>query len=913
MKVYLKTKRKGNSLSLPVKNVLYIGSNIALVEALLASLTDGDQSVSYKTKNMLSSNEILTLLAEKKYHYFITEQYVSKTVSEKIQTLFPHLNVTYLNTSKPVNEKMPYLSSDKLISDDIKNALNYINIPIYYKNKEGYIIVCNHSFANNLGLTCDDIIGKHSSEILPASLQKDMETIDKKMFDDHQVHLYECQLHDINGQAREVVFRKELIAGSDIQIGIVFDVSELNEAKRNIEKERIMLRATADISPDLIFFKDLESRFIGCNKQFEKFIGQPEKNIISKTDDQFFELEQATMCQQQDQGVMVNNETYSGEEHLTYVDGERHFIDMRKVPLLDNKGNVQGLIGIGRDITANHRLQKRLKVANAVFENSQENIIVTDQAGIINSANLATCELTGYKRSELLSSDIAILSAQEQNSALNQRIEEGLEKHKQWRGDITYRNKQKEIRFAWLDVYLVELEERVNNRIYSFTDLSQNKNIESKIQYLSKHDPLTGLSNRIALFTKLEDAIHRANFNEIAMAVVLVDINDFKAINDQYGHDEGDKVLQEIGRRLQNCVFVKDTVARFGDDEFVIIVDGLKNENEAALVAQKVAKQFDSKFKIGGIEASLSATIGISLCPDDGVDVDTLLQSAEKAMWRAKLDKNSQYHFYTDQLTEHSSNQLQLEAEIKIALQEDQFEVHYQPQYDLNTKLIVAMESLLRWNHPKHGMLLPERFLSLAEESGLLVPIGLKMLKDVALQAVKWNKANIHFGRIAMNLSAIQLEQISLIADIQTILKDTGCSAKNIELEIEESIFETNHYTIHENLFNINKLGIAITVDGFGADIPIFHFIEPLGIEKFKIAKNYIQGVPGRLVGEAMIKSVMLLARELGIDVVGSDIEGATQKDILQTKRISSAQDGFQGKPMKATEATFYLRCHKKK
>ncbi|WP_413700420.1 diguanylate cyclase domain-containing protein [Psychromonas sp. KJ10-10] len=292
----------------------------------------------------------------------------------------------------------------------------------------------------------------------------------------------------------------------------------------------------------------------------------------------------------EDKDVMANNETYSGEEYLTYIDGERHFIDMRKVPLLDNEGKVQGLIGIGRDITAHHRLQKRLKVANAVFENSQENLIVTDQAGIIISVNLATCLLTGYKKTELLGNSILTLAPQDEDSTLLQRVTEGLEKNNQWKGDIMYRNKQKEIRFAWLDVYNVELEERVNNRIYSFTDLTQSKNIESKIQYLSKHDPLTGLSNRIALFTTLEDAINRANFNEIAMAVVLVDINSFKAINDQHGHDAGDKVLQEIACRLKKCICEKDTVARFGDDEFVIIIDGLKNEHDACLSCAKNSK-----------------------------------------------------------------------------------------------------------------------------------------------------------------------------------------------------------------------------------------------------------------------------------------------------------------------------------
>lgn len=480
-----------------------------------------------------------------------------------------------------------------------------------------------------------------------------------------------------------------------------------------------------------------------------------------------------------------------------------------------------------------------------------------------------------------------------------------------WKGDTAYKNKLGEVRFAWLDIYKVELEKGVSNHIYSFTDLSQNKDIESKIQFLSKHDPLTGLSNRIALFTKLDDAIHRANFNEAAMAVLLIDINGFKVINDQYGHNEGDKVLKEIASRLKRCVFEKDTLARFGDDEFVIIVDNLKNEHDAALVAQQVSEQFEHPFKIGDIEASLGVTIGISLCPDDGMDVDSLLQNAEKAMLRSKQDKGSCYRFYTDQLTEYSSHQLKLEAELKTALEEDQFELYYQPQFDLNKKLIIGVESLLRWNHPQHGVVFPDRFSSLAEESGLIVPLGLKVLEKVALQTITWKKLNIFFGRIAVPLSLKQLEQISLIADIQTVIKDTGCLPSDIEFEVLEDCFSSDNYTVHENLFNIKKLGIAMTVAEFGADLPVFHFIEPLSIEKFKIAEDYVQHIPGRMVGHAMIKSVLLLARELGVDVVGEVMDSCEQEFIdsgLVTTRLHE-----HAKAMKVSEATFYLRCHKKK
>ncbi|MEI6897650.1 MAG: diguanylate cyclase [Psychromonas sp.] len=697
------------------KNVLYLGSNRELVEALLHSLSDGNKKVSYQIEHRVCSDEVLNLLHENKHHYFITEQLIPQVTVDKIARLFPTLKTTYLKPSATVNAS----SMQTSLNDDVKPALN--------------------------------------------------------------------------------------------------------------------------------------------------------------------ETEQ-----------------------------EPHFIEIKKVPLSDDSDSDHGLIGAGYDIVTHRRLQKRLKVANAVFENSHENILMVDHTGKIISINRAACRLFGYSKIELLDKPVKMLSTQDPDSMILRKATRKIKEDGAWSGDMTYRHKQGGIGFAWLDIYVVELEKGMNNRIYTFTDLSLNKKSESKIKYLSQHDPLTGLSNRIALFTKLEDTIHRANINENTMAAVLINLNGFKGINDQYGHNEGDKVLQEIACRLANCVAEKDTLARLGDDEFVIIVDVLKNEHDAALVAQKIINQFNRPFEISNITTKLTVSIGISLCPDDGDDVDTLLQHAEKAMLRAKRDKNISYRFYTDHLTKHSSDQLQLEAELKIAIEEDQFELQYQPQYDLNKKLVVGMESLWRWNHPQHGEIFPDQFLSLAEESGLIIPLGLKMLEKVALQTIKWKKAHIFFGRIAFYLSLKQLEQISLIADIQTIIKDTGCLVSDIEFEIYESVFNSESYVVRDNLFNINKLGIAITVVGFGTDVPIFHFIEPLSIEKFKIADDYIKHVPGRIISQAMIQSIRVFARELGINIVGNLMDGIEQ-EVFSSETQEISKNDAQVKPMKVGEATFYLRCNKKK
>ncbi|WP_028864931.1 sensor domain-containing protein [Psychromonas aquimarina] len=905
-------------MSVGIENVLYIGKNIKLVEVMLDMFKEVSAKSECQIQHLTSSAEIHSALAAKNYQYLLCEQEMDKAAADKIASDYPLLKTFYLAGLQDVYQAAEKSRSDSvikvLLTDEVKATLDCIRIPIYYKNKQGEFLACNSYFAQAVGMTSGQIIGKTAAEILPPHLLPGLEQVDQKVFEDNQVHLYECEYVDAAGIHREVVFRKEAIEGGEIQVGTILDMSELNNAKRLIEKERVRLRATADLSSDLIFFKDLESRFLGCNKEFERFVGCPERDILGKRDDQLFELDQALMCQAQDQDVMTTKQIHHGKEYLTYKDGVRHFIEMKKVPLQDKDGKVQGLIGMGRDITAQYMMQKRFKVANVVFENSKDSIIVTDERGDIISANESSCRVSGYSRTELLQANINIFSSEQHDQLFYEQIEDALQLNNNWQGDITYRIKNGDTYYAWLEIYVVEHPgEGGENRVYSFTDLSQCKKVEEKTQFLSKHDPLTGLFNRIALFTRLEDAIARSSHKEIAMAVVLVDINGFKTINDQYGHNAGDRVLKEIARRLKSCVFEKDTVARFGDDEFVLLIDELTNEQGAAIVAQKIARQFSSVFLIDNAAVKLSATIGISIFPDDGVDVDTLLSNAEKAMQRAKYDKSAPYHFYTVELTRYSNQQFALEDELKNALHKQQFELYYQPQYDLNKRQIVALESLLRWKHPQHGLLLPDSFLILVEESGLLVPIGLQMIRKAAEQAVIWSKSGINFGRIAINLSEIQLEQLSFIADIQTILKDTGCSNRWLEFEIGESVFSSDSVNIHENLLNLSKVGFALTVDGFGADRSVLYSIDHLRIEKFKISKQFIHGVPGHLAGEAMIKSVIVLARALGIDVVGEGIESAEQEAFLTAQNIDSGQGHFEAKPMKTSEMTFYLRCNKRK
>lgn len=896
-------------MSVAAKNFLYIGHNIQLAEAMFNLFATTSLQLGHTLHHLHHFHEIEAVLAAQEYTHLICDMPCSDQLADKIAADFPLLKTTYLHVCAKTEGDKLSASMEGLVTDEVKTTLDFLSIPIYFKNKQGYFLACNSYFSQIFGLIPAQVVGKKAAEVFPAHLLSEINKIDEKIFNDRQVYFYECKLTDAEGNRCEMVFRKECVNDTDIQIGMLFDVTEINHTKNALEKERIMLRATADISTDLIFFKDLNSRFLGCNKQFEKFVGCTEQDLLGKKDDQLFELDQALMCQYQDKGVISNKQIYSGEEHLTYKDGQRHFIEMKKVPLQDKSGQVQGLIGIGRDITAHHLLQKRLKIANVVFENSKDSILVTDPLGNIISANQACCALSGFSKEELLQSNINVFASKQHSQCFYDEIP--LAENSSWQGDITYCNKNGDTHFAWLEIYAVDhSNEGITNRIYSFTDLTQCKRVEEKIQYLSKHDPLTGLFNRIALFTRLENAITRANHKEIAMAVILVDINGFKAINDKFGHNAGDAVLQEIATRLKSCVVEKETVARLGDDEFVIIIDELASEQEVALIAHKIAEQFNETFAIENSGISLSATIGISICPDDGIDIDTLLGSAEKAMQRGKEDKSAAYHFYTMALTRHSNQQLELEEEIKLGLQLDQFELYYQPQYDLNNQQIVAMQGVLHWNHPKQGILHHDSFLIVAKESGLLPALGVNMIRKAALQAAHWQKSGINFGRIAIDLSKIQLTQINFIADLQSILKETQCAAQWLEFEVEKSTLHHSSYDIQVNLMNVSKMGIALTVTNFGVSTTVIDLINLLGVEKLRISNNHIKDGSAFLVNDAILKSSNIFATTLGLSIVSDVIGNHLHQGYSPLHGI--ATENVQVQAMKVSEATFYLRCNKR-
>ncbi|MEH6452043.1 MAG: PAS domain S-box protein, partial [Psychromonas sp.] len=492
-------------MSVTIENILYVGANIKLVETMLNVFHGNENKPTYKTNHLFSCIDMQAALAEHSYNYFICEQAISSEDMDKIKNQYPQLKTFYLADSEVKKEpKKVSLRAEDLISEDVQVALDAISIPIYYRNKKRVFIACNIAFAQLLGLLPEQVVGKHFLEIFPRTILDDIREVKKTDSADHQVTLYSGNFHNQAGIPREMELRLEALSERNMFIGMIFDVQERNDAKRLLEKEQARLRATADISSLLIFFKDLDSRFLGCNKPFEKFIGCSEKELIGQTDESFFTLEQATSCQVQDEKVMTENTVFCSEEYLTSHTGERHFVKMKKVPILAKDGSVQGLIAVAQDITAKNILRKNLNVANVVFENSKDSIIVTDARGKIISANNSASQIFGYLNKRLLAEDIRLLYTDNHGVPFYKSIEASLKSDKRWQGEVSYTTQNGDVYFAWLEIYVVEhIDEGTLEKIYSYTDLTQFQSEQERILFLSKHDPQTGLYNRVALFHRL--------------------------------------------------------------------------------------------------------------------------------------------------------------------------------------------------------------------------------------------------------------------------------------------------------------------------------------------------------------------------------------------------------------------------
>ena len=439
----------------------------------------------------------------------------------------------------------------------------------------------------------------------------------------------------------------------------------------------------------------------------------------------------------------------------------------------------------------------------------------------------------------------------------------------------------------------------ITKEILALEEVEKQKNI---LHHQAHHDALTGLPNKILFMDRLEQAIKKAkrSFNKIA--VLFIDLDNFKKINDSMGHDTGDEVLVQVATRLQNCIRKSDTLARLGGDEFIIIIDEIKDKDLAIHLAQKLVLAMSEPLHVKGQDTYITNSVGVSIFPEDGYDANTLLKNADAAMYKAKDDGKNSYQFYKEEMTEKAFERLLMENSLRQALENEEFVVHYQPQIDTKTEELVGMEALVRWNHPSMGLVPPSKFIPLAEETGLIVQLDRWVMKTAMNQISKWNSQNAENKFVSLNLSMKQLDQKDFLEFVKKSLHETKCLPSFLELEITESqIMKDAKKCIHI-LEKVKELGILISIDDFGTGYSSLSYLKKFPISKIKIDQSFVRDLPTDEDDVALVKAIISIAKNLNLSTIAEGVETNEQREFMLKHGCDKIQGYFYSKPIPADE-----------
>ncbi|MDR1853319.1 MAG: EAL domain-containing protein [Azoarcus sp.] len=555
-----------------------------------------------------------------------------------------------------------------------------------------------------------------------------------------------------------------------------------------------------------------------------------------------------------------------------------------------------------------HRAQANLKLYATVFTSAAEGMVITDARARILVANPAFTTITGYGLEEIRSRPPSLLSSGRHAPTFYHDMWKALERRGKWQGEIWNRRRNGEVFPEWLSITAVhDREGEVTHYIGVFSDVTERKRTEAHIQHLSHHDPLTNLPNRLLMQERMSEAIAQSQRVGCHTAVLFMNLDRFRNINDTLGSELGDALLQQVAHRSQSLLRDTDTVSRLGGDEFVFILPDINQPQDVAGIARKLLASIGRPYLLGEHDITITASIGIALSDTDGATAAELLRNADAAMSRAKEDGRNNFRFYSTDMNTSTLGDLLLENQLRAAVEHNELELFYQPKVCAQTGRLESAEALLRWRHPEQGMLQPGRFIRLAEESGLIVPIGEWVLRTACRQVHDWREAGLPTVPIAVNLSAQQFLQNDLPVLVRESLDAAHLEPAMLELELTESMLMSNIERIVDMLTRLREMGVSLSIDDFGTGYSSLSYLKQFDVNVLKIDKSFVDDIHGTDADGKIAVAVIGLAHALGLKVVAEGVETETQRDFL----LAHGCDIFQGylfsRPIPAAEFALKL------
>ena len=552
--------------------------------------------------------------------------------------------------------------------------------------------------------------------------------------------------------------------------------------------------------------------------------------------------------------------------------------------------------------------QSELKLFAKVFENALEGISITDVDGNIIAVNQAFTDITGYEEEEVLGQNPRILKSDRQDADFYRDMWARLVKEGQWSGEVWNRRKNGEAFPETLNISAIRNNKNeTTHYVAVFHDISKMKSQQEKIRYQAYHDALTGLPNRNLARDRLLMGIARAGRNKKQVALFFLDMDNFKYINDSLGHFTGDILLQKMAERLKHCAREQDTVARLGGDEFLVIAGDIESKQETLNIADRLLIEFKEPFTAGGHDLFITLSIGIAMFPEDGSDADTLIKNADTAMYQSKSLGKDTYHMFTRDLNEQAAYHLALINEFRGAVDRKEFIVHYQPKINPQTDQVKGIEALVRWQKPDGVMVSPADFIPLAEETGLILPLGLFVIREACRELKTLNRKSLSPLTVAVNLSPLQFKQEDIVSRILEILTEEGIPPSALELEITESTMMKNLEDSVQKLNLLQQEGISVSIDDFGTGYSSLYYLKRLPINALKIDRSFIRDITTDQNDAQLVETIILMAKNLHIGVIAEGVETKEQLEMIKHFGCSLVQGYYYARPMPMEDVMEYL------
>ncbi|MDP1735305.1 MAG: PAS domain S-box protein [Sulfuritalea sp.] len=748
-----------------------------------------------------------------------------------------------------------------------------------------------------LGRTPLDFITEESRAELIAQMQR-IDTTDRRR--------YQLIAQRKNGTTFPILLNNSThrneqgeVAGS---FGFITDLTPIVEAQRAVAESERDLRGILDDLQDTYYRTDIKGIITRASRSVKQLLGyEVEEFVGRRLADSYCspeEREEFLARMRANGGHIVG-----GESRLRHRDGHEVWVRTTAHFMKDAAGNIIGVEGTTRDNTRQRKAEEELRLAAKVFESSGEAIMITDAEGCMISVNQAFSRVTGYGADQAVGRNASLLASGRHSREFFSDMWREMLETGYWHGEIWNRRRDGEIFPEWLGISSVrDAEGKITHFVGIFSDISERKAAEAKIAFLAHHDPLTGLPNRLLLKDRMGQAIVHAERTGNKVALLFVDLDRFKAVNDSFGHPVGDALLRDAAQRLLACVRDSDTISRHGGDEFLVVLTDLQSSEVPAQIAAKIMAVLCAPFHIDDHEATISASVGIAVYPEDGAGFDELLQKADTAMYHAKEAGRNAFRFYTERMNADAQERLDLHGRLRRALEREEFVLYYQPLIDLKSGSIVGGEALVRWASPERGLVAPGQFIPAAEHSGLIVPLGEWVLQEACRELAHWHAQGCTQLSLSVNISSIQFRRGDVEEMVLRALAASGASPAALELELTESILIDGAEQVLATIGRLQTLGVRLSIDDFGTGYSSLAYLKRFAVDKLKIDQSFVRDIVTDRDDAAIVRAVIQMAGSLDLKVVAEGVETEAVATELRAMHCDLVQGYHFGRPMPAAE-----------